>query len=141
MVRTIVDEGVRIIVIDSLNGYLHAMPNEAALLIQFHELFTFLGRSGVTTLLVVTQPGLIGQDVVTPVNASYLVDSVIMLRYFEHSGRIRKAISVLKKRNGPHQRDIRELHLGEAGERLHVGEALTDLEGVMRGTPVLSEPE
>ncbi len=139
-VRTMVEEGVRVLVIDSLNGYLHAMPSEASLLIQFHELFTFLGRKGVTTLLIVTQPGLIGESITTPVNASYLVDSVIMLRYFERSGCIRKAISVLKKRNGPHQRDIRELHLGEASERLRIGEVLEGLEGILRGTPVLSEP-
>ena len=139
MMRKMVEEGVRVIVIDSLNGYLHAMPDEASLLIQFHELFTFLGRRGVTTLLVVTQPGLVGNDVTTPVNASYLVDSVIMLRYFERSGQVRKAINVLKKRNGPHQRDIRELHLGESGEKLRIGEPLSELEGVLRGTPVLAD--
>ncbi len=140
MIRAMVEDGTRVLVIDSLNGYLHAMPSESSLLIQFHELFTFLGRKGVTTLLVVTQPGLVGNDITTPVNASYLVDSVVMLRYFERSGQVRKAISVLKKRNGPHQRDIRELHLGEPGEKLSIGEALEGLEGVLRGTPVLSEP-
>ena len=140
MIRAMVEEDTSVLVIDSLNGYIHAMPSEASLLIQLHELFTFLGRKGITTLLVVTQPGLIGEGVITPVNASYLVDSVIMLRYFERSGRIRKAISVLKKRNGPHQRDIRELHLGERAERLYIGETLEGLEGILRGTPVLSDP-
>jgi circadian clock protein KaiC len=99
----------RLIVIDSLNGYLNAMPEEQFLTAQLHELLTYLGRRGVTTLMVVAQHGLLGSQMHTPVDTSYLADSVVLFRYFEHSGTVHKAISVLKKRSGVQEENIREL--------------------------------
>lgn len=127
-------EGARLIVIDSLNGYLNAMPEERFLTIQLHELLTYLGQRGVLTMLVVAQHGLLGSGMQTPVDASYLADSVILFRYFEAQGRLRRAISVVKKRSGPHEDTLRELKLTSHG--LWVGEPLTDYHGVLTGTPV-----
>jgi circadian clock protein KaiC len=123
----------KLIVIDSLNGYVNAMPEERFLMIQLHELLTYLGQKGVTTLLVVAQHGLVGNNMDSPVDLSYLADSVILTRYFESRGRVRKAISVVKKRSGPHEETIRELWLGEQG--LQVGEPLEQLRGVLAGAP------
>lgn len=125
-------EGAKVVVIDSLNGYLNAMPEERFLIIQLHELLTYLGQRGVVTILVMAQHGLIGQ-VMTPVDASYLADTVILLRYFETHGELRQAISVVKKRSGLHERTIRDL--STAGGRLTLGEPLSGFHGVLNGTP------
>ena len=89
----------QVVVIDSLNGYMHAMPEERFLTAQLHELLTYLGRRGVTTIMVVAQHGMMGGDMQSPVDASYLADSVVLLRYFEFQGKVKKAISVVKKRS------------------------------------------
>jgi len=133
-VRAAVDDGARVIVIDSLNGYLNAMPAEHFLVVQLHELLTFLAQRGVTTLLVTAQHGLIGTGMVSPVDVSYLADSVIVLRYFESDGKLRNAVSIMKKRTGPHDRAIRLFEVGRGGFR--VGEALSHLRGVLTGVPV-----
>ena len=131
-VRREVARGARVVVIDSLNGYLHAMPNERHLTLELHELLSFLSQAGVLTILVMAQHGLIAA-MQPPVDVSYLSDSVLLLRFFEARGRIRKAISVLKKRVGAHEDTIREFKL--SGRGLEVGEPLTDFQGVMSGVP------
>ena len=124
--------GVRVIVIDSLNGYLNAMPDEKLLNVQLHELLSYLGQQGVTTFLVMAQHGLVGA-MQSPVDVSYLADTVLLLRYFESRGEIRKAISVVKKRSGKHERAIRELTIGATG--IEVGSPLRDFVGVLTGVP------
>jgi circadian clock protein KaiC len=126
------EEGASVIVIDSLNGYLNAMPDEKFLSTQLHELLTYLGQHGTTTLLVSVQQGLIGH-MSSPVDASYLADTILLLRYFEAGGRVRQAVSVLKKRSGAHERTIREINVGTDG--LRVGEPLRDFHGVLTGVP------
>jgi circadian clock protein KaiC len=132
-VRRAVERGTRVVVIDSLNGYLNAMPGEKYLVIQMHELLTYLAQQGVLTLVVMAQHGLVGRDQESPVDVSYLADVVLLLRYFEHGGRVRKAISVVKNRAGRHEDAIRELQIGPVGVR--VGEPLTAFRGVLTGTP------
>lgn len=122
----------RLIVIDSLNGYLNAMPGEKYLVIQMHELLTYLTQQGVLTLVVMAQHGLVGHQE-SPVDVSYLADIVLLLRYFEHGGRVRKAISVVKNRGGGHEDAIREFQIGPVGVR--VGDPLTAFQGVLGGTP------
>nr|WP_309967129.1 ATPase domain-containing protein [Variovorax guangxiensis] len=122
------------VVIDSLNGYLNAMPDERFLIVQLHELLTYLGQSGVATMLVGAQHGLIGMQMQTPVDASYLADSVVLLRYFEDGGEVRQAISVLKKRGGAHERTIRAFSLDAQG--IHVGAPLRNFRGILTGVPV-----
>jgi circadian clock protein KaiC len=124
--------GSRVVVIDSLNGYLHAMPEEKLLTVQMHELLSYLGNKGVSTILVMAQHGLLG-SMVAPVDVSYLADTVVMFRYFENAGRIRKAISVVKKRSGKHENAIRELTLD--GDGIRVGEPLDQFMGVLTGVP------
>jgi circadian clock protein KaiC len=134
LVRAEVDSlQARVVVIDSLNGYLNAMPGERFLLAQLHELLTYLGQRGVVTILVVGQQGLIGNSLETPLDASYLADTVVLLRYFEASGAVRRAISVVKKRSGPHEHTIREYHIDTGGLRL--GAPLTAFQGVLTGIP------
>lgn len=134
-IRTAVTEfDATVIVIDSLNGYLNAMPDERFLIVQLHELLTFLGQSGVATMLVGAQQGLIGAQMQTPVDASYLADAVVLLRYFEVHGEVRQAISVVKKRGGAHERTIRALTLGRDGIR--IGEPLRNFRGILTGVPV-----
>lgn len=123
-----------VIVIDSLNGYLHSMPQEQFLTAQLHELLTYLGRQGVTTLMVVAQHGLMGAAMQAPVDTSYLADSVVMLRYFEYSGKVKKAISVVKKRSGHHEESIRELRLDSEG--IHLSEPLSEFRGILSGIPM-----
>ena len=127
-------DGARVIVIDSLNGYLNAMPEEQFLTAQLHELLTYLGRQGVTTLMVVAQHGLVGTTMTSPVDTSYLADSVVLLRYFEYAGRVKKAISVVKKRSGAHEESIRELCFNESG--IHLSEPLVQFRGILTGIPV-----
>jgi circadian clock protein KaiC len=135
MIRQAVEQDhARVVVIDSLNGYLNATPDERFLIVQLHEVLTYLGNKGVCTILIVAQHGLLGEGMQSPVDASYLADSVLMLRYFEHNGRVRKAISMVKKRTGPHEASIRELEIRPGGIR--VGEPLEGFHGVLRGVPV-----
>ncbi len=122
----------RVIVIDSLNGYEHSIGDERLLAIQLHELFTYLANQGVATIIVAAQHGLIGA-MKAPIDVSYLADAIVLLRYFEAAGRIRKAISVIKKRSGPHENTIRELTLDKRG--LGIGAPLVDFDGVLTGTP------
>jgi len=136
--KAVEEHGSRVIVIDSLNGYLNAMPDERFLIVQLHELLTYLGQSGVATLLVGAHHGVIGTQMKTPVDASYLSDAVVMLRYFESLGEVRQAISVVKKRSGPHERTIRDFALGPGG--ISIGEPLRDYRGVLSGVPTPVEP-
>ncbi len=123
----------KVVIIDSLNGYLNAMAEEKFLTAQLHELLAYLGQKGVVTLLSVTQTGMIGNATQSPVDTTYLADNVILFRYFEFRGRVRRAISVVKKRNGRHEPFIRELHVTEAG--LQIGEPLSGFRGVLTGVP------
>jgi circadian clock protein KaiC len=139
MVREAVErDGARMVVIDSLNGYLNAAPEERFLMVQLHELFTFLGQHGVTTILTVAQHGLLGTGMQVPVDLSYLADTVLLLRYFEHAGKVHKAISVVKKRVGPHETTIRAMEIGSSGVR--VGKPLDAFRGILTGTPVYEGP-
>jgi circadian clock protein KaiC len=129
-----VDQGAKIIVIDSLNGYLNAMPEEGFLTIYLHELLMYLGQRGVAAILISAQQGLIGH-MQSPVDASYLADAVVLLRYFEARGEVRQALSVLKKRGGRHERTIREFTLEATG--IKVGPPLREFRGVLTGVPVV----
>lgn len=124
----------KIIVIDSLNGYLNAMPGEKYLAVQLHELLMYLGQHGVATILIGAHQGLIGGAMITPIDASYLADAVILIRYFESKGQVRQAISVVKKRGGQHERTIREFRL--ANGKIEVGEPLREFRGIFSGIPV-----
>ncbi|MEA2464102.1 MAG: circadian clock protein KaiC [Acidobacteriota bacterium] len=126
---------ITVLVIDSLNGYVNAMPEERFLTIHMHELLTYLGQHGVATILVVAQHGLVGSAMMSPVDVSYLADCVVLLRYFELSGEIRKAVSVVKKRSGAHEKAIRPFVISAEG--LMVGPPLTEFHGVLSGTPLL----
>lgn len=122
------------VVIDSLNGYQAAMPEEQALILHMHELLQYLNRQGVMTFLTVAQHGLVG-DMKSPVDVTYLADTVVLLRYFEARGRVRRAISVVKKRTGHHEDTIREFMIGPSG--ITLGEPLVAFQGVLRGVPML----
>ena len=124
----------RVIVIDSLNGYMNAMPEERFLTAQLHELLMYLSHQGVTTLMVVAQHGMLGTTMQSPIDTSYLADSVVLLRYFEYAGKVKKAISVVKKRSGTHEESIRELRFDEKG--IHLSEPLTGFRGILTGVPV-----
>ncbi|SEP66910.1 circadian clock protein KaiC [Devosia sp. YR412] len=132
-VRQRVDNAqVKTVVIDSLNGYQAAMPEEHSLLLHMHELLQYLNRQGATTFITVAQHGLVG-DMKSPVDITYLADSVILLRYFEATGRVRRAISIIKKRSGAHEDTIREYRIGRTG--ISIGKPLEDFQGVLRGVP------
>ena len=132
-VRAAVDEAqTKTVVIDSLNGYQAAMPQENALVLHVHELLQYLNRRGATTFLTVAQHGLVG-DMRAPVEVTYLADTVILLRYFEALGRVRRAVSVIKKRTGHHEETIREYRIGQQG--LTMGAPLGDFQGVLHGVP------
>lgn len=132
-VRRQVDSAkVKTVIIDSLNGYQAAMPEEHALLLHMHELLQYLNRQGTTTFVTVAQHGLVG-EMKSPVDITYLADSVILLRYFEAVGRVRRAISVVKKRSGTHENTIREYRIGRTG--IAIGKPLEDFQGVLRGIP------
>ena len=122
----------RTVVIDSLNGYQAAMPEERSLILHMNELLQYLNRQGVTTFLTVAQHGVVG-DMQTPVDITYLADTVILLRYFEALGRVRRAISVVKKRASAHEDTIREYRIDKRG--LTLGEPLVEFEGILRGAP------
>jgi circadian clock protein KaiC len=122
-----------IVVIDSLNGYLNSMPEEKFLVVQLHELLTYLGHQGVASMLIAAHQGLIGTHMNAPVDASYLADAALLLRYFEAEGEVRQAISVVKKRGGNHERTIREFRMQEG--RIRVGAPLREYRGVLTGVP------
>jgi circadian clock protein KaiC len=138
-VRTCVEKlGARTVVIDSLNGYQQAMPQEKQLILHMHELLQFLNRQGAATFLTVAQHGLVG-DMKAPVDVTYLADTVVLLRYFEAAGRVRRAISIIKKRTSAHEDTIREYRIGADG--ITLGEPLTNFQGVLRGVPELLNDE
>ena len=133
MVRTAVEEGVRAVIIDSLTGYVASMGDEAHLSLQIHNLLTYLGEQNVTTLIVSVQHGLIG-SVDTPAGyISYLADTVILLRYYEHQGEVRRALSVFKRRAGAHERTIRDIAFASTG--ISIGPPLRQFRGVLTGVP------
>ena len=132
--RCVEDNDARTVVIDSLNGYQAAMPEEGALILHMHELLQYLNRQGASTFLTVAQHGLVG-DMKAPVDVTYLADTVLLLRYFEAFGRVRRAISVIKKRTGAHEDTIREFQISRDGFKL--GEPLMGFQGVLRGVPEL----
>jgi circadian clock protein KaiC len=133
LVREATDAGAGVVVIDSLNGFLTAMPEERFVLLQLHELLSFLAHRGVLTLVTVTQHGLVGTDAGAPLDMSYLADAVLFFRYFEAGGRVRKALSAVKNRAGPHESTIRELSSGAGG--LVVGPVLGEFRGILTGVP------
>lgn len=126
--------GTMTVMIDSLNGYQAAMPGEHALILHMHELLQYLNRQGATTFVTVAQHGLVG-SMSSPVDVTYLADTVVLLRYFEAQGRVRRAISVVKKRTGAHEDTIREYRIGSFG--IGLGEPLTNFQGILRGVPML----
>jgi circadian clock protein KaiC len=130
--RSVEEDGVRLVLIDSLNGYLQAMPEERFLTLQLHEILSYLNQQGVVSLLLMAQHGVVG-EVRAPVDLTYIADTVLLLRFYEKEGALRKAISVVKKRSGPHEETIRELTL--AGGRLRIGPVLKDCQGAARGLP------
>jgi circadian clock protein KaiC len=138
IVRRVVSGGdgngapAKVIVIDSLNGYLNAMPEDKFLTAQLHELVAFLGQQGVATILTLTQAGMVGA-MTTPVDTTYLADNVVLFRFFEAAGRVRRAISVVKKRNGFHERTIREIDMNASG--IVIGNPLEGFEGILTGVP------
>jgi circadian clock protein KaiC len=133
LIQTLVaEQNVKVVVIDSMNGYVQSMPQEHFLVLQLHELLAYLNNQGVVTIMMLTQQGMIG-SMTSPVDLTYLADTVILTRYFEADGTVRKAISVVKKRTGAHERSIRELTIDNQG--LHVGETLSNFRGVLTGVP------
>jgi circadian clock protein KaiC len=122
-----------IVVIDSLNGYLNGMPSERYLLIHMHDLLSYLGRAGAVTLMTIAQHGMMGTSMHSPVDVSFLADTVILLRFFEATGTVRQAISVVKKRRGAHERTLREMRIGATG--MQIGEVLQEFQGVLTGVP------
>jgi circadian clock protein KaiC len=125
-------DNVGIVALDSLSGFLNAMPEEHFMLLQMHEMLTYLNQYGVVTFLVLAQHGLVGH-MQSPVDLTYLSDTVLLLRYFEAHGSIRHAISVMKKRTGKHERAIREYAIDAGGIR--IGPALNDFQGILTGSP------
>jgi circadian clock protein KaiC len=125
--------GARVVLIDSLNGYLNAIPQVEAPLVRMHELLSYLNERGVATLVIVAQHGIVGANMATPLDVSYLADTVVLLRFFETAGTVRRAVSVMKKRTGPHESTIREFQIGP--ERIRVGAALSEFQGVLTGVP------
>lgn len=140
MVRSSVEkDDVRIVLIDSLNGFLQAMPGEQYLALHLHELLTYLNNRGVLTLLVLAQMGLVGSAMHTPIDVSYLADNILVLRYFEAHGQVRQAISMMKKRSGGHEHSIRELKLGP--KNIYVGAPICEFQGILSGSPTSLTPE
>jgi circadian clock protein KaiC len=132
--RSVEEDKARVVVIDSLNGYLNAMPEDKFLTAQLHELLAYLNNHGVVTFLIAAQSGLLGPNMRSPVDASYLADAVVILRMYEHAGKVKKAISALKKRSGQHEESIRQLWFDSKG--IHLSEPLMHLRGVLTGVPV-----
>ena len=136
--RAIEADGAGVVVIDSLNGYLNAMAEERSVLVQLHELLTYLGQRGAVTLLTLAQHGLVGERTTSPLDVSYLADTVLLLRYFEAAGELRQAVSVVKKRSGAHERAIRELRLSHG---VKLGPPLRQFQGVLGGAPAYVGPQ
>jgi len=134
VVRAVEENGATVLVLDSLNGYLQAMPNEHLMGVHVHELLSYLATRGVTIIMTLVQHGVFGAPVDEAAEVSYLADTVILLRYFEHAGAVRQSISVVKKRTGPHERTIRECRVEHGG--LRVGEPLASFRGVLTGVPM-----
>lgn len=132
LIRRQVEQGRQFVVIDSLTGYLNAIPDEQYMMLQMHELLTFLNQHGVVTVLVLAQHGLVG-TMASPIDMTYISDTVVLLRFFEAGGRIRRAVSVLKKRTGFHEDTIREYAIGSAGVK--IGSPLAGFQGVLSGVP------
>jgi circadian clock protein KaiC len=131
--QAVTHRAVHLVIIDSLTGYVHAMPDESFLSLHLHELLTWLSQHDATTLLVLDQHGLLDAPMVTPVDLSYLADTVLLFRYFEDRGTIRRALSAIKRRSGPHESSIREMTLGPSG--IGLGDPLSEFRGVLTGTP------
>jgi circadian clock protein KaiC len=132
--RAVEEDNARVVVIDSLNGYLNAMPDNRSLLVQLRELLSYLNNHGVATFLVTAQSGMMGAAMRSPVDTSYLADAVVMMRLYEHKGKVKKAISTLKKRSGPHEESIRRIWFDADG--IHLSEPLAELRGILTGVPV-----
>src|SRR5262249_12266409 len=132
-VRQAVDGGCRMIVIDSLNGYLNAMPGEKYLNNQLHELTSYLNQQGIVTIMVMAQHGMV-MALETPIDLSYLCDTVINMRYFEVIGEVKQSIAVIKKRSSNHEKSIREFTL-RSGKGIRIGEPLKDFQGILTGAP------
>lgn len=130
------DRGARLVVVDSLNGYLTGMPDEQHLAMHMHELLTYLSLRNVITILTLNQHGIVGSSPISPVDVSYLADTALLLRYFEASGAVRRAASVVKRRAGPHEVLIREMTIATPG--VHFGEALAEFSGVLTGQPTFA---
>ena len=133
VVQAVSNDGASVVVIDSLSGYLNAMPEERFLSSHLHELLTYLSHRNVVTILTLAQHGILGSQLSSPLDISYLADTVLLLRYFEAFGAVRRAISVVKKRTGDHEVLVRELGVNDSG--LHIGPPLADFEGVLTGNP------
>jgi circadian clock protein KaiC len=133
VMRAVEEDGVRLVVIDSINGYLQSMPDERLLPIQVHELISYLAAKGVTCIMTLVQRGIFGSPVEEAADISFLADNVLLLRYFEVSGEVRQAVSVVKRRGGDHERTIREARVQHGG--LHVGDPLREFQGVLTGVP------
>jgi circadian clock protein KaiC len=131
--RQVEDRGARVVLIDTINGYLAAMPGLTSPALRLYEMLTYLNEMHVATVLVMAQQGILGAAMPVPLDVSYIADTVVLLRFFEASGSVHRAISVVKKRTGPHESTIRELQIGP--ERLQVGAALTHFQGVLTGVP------
>ena len=132
-IRKAVDvRNTRVVIIDSLNGLLNAMPGEQRLILQLHEVITFLNQQGVATFLIMAQHGLLGKEMASPIDVSYLADSVLLLRFYEAQGEVKQAISIVKKRTGRHERSIRELQLND---RICIGQPLSHFRGILSGIP------
>lgn len=136
--RAVQDDGVKMVVIDSINGYLNAMPEERYLNLQLHELLTFLNQQGVITIMILAQQGFMGASQ-SSIDLTYLADCVLMLRYFEDRGAVKQAVSMIKKRGGNHERTIREMSVDQEGIR--VGDPLSHMQGVMTGVPIMNMSE
>jgi circadian clock protein KaiC len=133
VLRCVETNGVRLVGIDTLNGYLNAIPSTDAPVTRMHELLSYLSEQGVATLIILAQHGMVGASMPVPVDLSYLADAIVLLRFFESQGEVRKAISVVKKRTGVHENSIRELKLGP--DRIQVGEPLKQFQGILTGVP------
>jgi circadian clock protein KaiC len=131
--KAVENDKVRVVLIDSLTGYLTAIPEASAAVVRLHELTSYLASCGVATFLTVAQQGMLGQNMSSPIDVSYIADTMFMMRFFEARGQVRKALSVLKKRTGLHETTIREI--GVKRNALTVGDPLAEFRGVLTGVP------
>lgn len=133
--KSVTNANTQVVIIDSINGYLHAMPREQYVTAQLHELLTYLGQHNVATFILAGQHGLLGHTMVSPIDVSYLADTVVLLRFFEAMGEVHKAVSIVKKRSGKHEKSIREMTIGDGG--IQLSPPLTQFHGVLSGVPEL----